>query len=190
MTGKSVDIITPMAPIYDDYSGTLSIILGVIGIILGIMTIVWDIIAISFSHTYATAIGYGLWSGVIFIVTGCFGIAAGQNNVHWRVITFMTLSIVSAICGCVTFCLGVVDSVTTNTGRFSMACQNSGVGSCVTKNGDTNGVQVTVAFTALLAAMGFLEGIVAIIGSTLGCKVACCGKNANAQVVQYNMQRA
>lgn len=190
MTGKGVDIVTPMAPIYDDYSGTLSIILGVIGIILGIMTVVWDIVAISFSNTYATGIGYGLWSGVIFIVTGCFGIAAGQNSVHWRVITFMSLSIVSAICGCVTFCLGVVDSVTTNTGRFSMACQHEG-NLCVYKNvPGSNGIQVTVAMTALLAAMGFLEGIVAIIGSTLGCKVACCGRNANAQVVQYNMQRA
>jgi len=176
-----------MALVYDDYGSKMSWVLGVFGMFIGLMTIAWDIVAICFSNVYATAIGYGLWSGVIFIITGGFGIAAAHNAVSWRVITFMTLSIASIICAAVTFSLGVVDSVTVSVPYYNLGCNNLGV-NCV-KPIYGNSVNVTIAMTALLAAMGGLMAIVSIWGACLGCRVACCGKAANAQVVQY-VQRA
>lgn len=187
MPVTSLDIAAPMALIYDDYSSKMSWVLGVFGIVLGLMTIAWDIVAICFSNVYATAIGYGLWSGLIFIITGGFGIAAAHNAVSWRVITFMSLSIASIICSAVTFSLGVVDAVTVGVPYYNLVCGNLGI-YCVKPIYDDAG-RVTIAMTALLAAMGGLESIVAIWGASLGCRVACCGRLANAQVVQY-VQRA
>jgi len=40
--------------------------------------------------------------------------------------------------------------------------------------------------TSLLAAMGGLEAIIAIAGASLGCRVACCGRSANAQIVDMH----
>jgi len=187
MPVTSLDIAAPMALVYDDYGSKMSWVLGVFGIFIGLMTIAWDIVAICFSNVYATAIGYGLWSGLIFIITGAFGIAAAHNAVSWRVITFMSLSIASIICATVTFSLGVVDSVTVAVPYYNLACGNLGV-YCV-KPIYSDAVRVTIAMTALLAGMGGLEAIIGIWGASLGCRVACCGKSANAQVVQY-VQRA
>jgi len=87
----------------------------------------------------------------------------------------------------VTFSLGVVDSVTVAVPYYNLACGNLGV-YCV-KPIYSDAVRVTIAMTALLAGMGGLEAIIGIWGASLGCRVACCGKSANAQVVQY-VQRA
>jgi len=187
MPVTSLDIAAPMMLVYDDYNSKASWLLGAVGILLGIMTIAWNIVAIAFSNVYATAIGYGLWSGVIFCVTGGFGIAAAHQAVNWRVITFMVMSIASIICAAVTFSLGVVDSVTVGVPYYNLACGNLG-NNCVKPIYD-DAVRVTIAMTALLAAMGGLMSFISIVGACLGCRVACCGKSANAQVVQY-VQRA
>jgi small-conductance mechanosensitive channel len=187
MPVTSLDIASPMALVYDDYNSKLSWVLGAAGILIGVMTVAWDIVAIAFSNVYATAIGYGLWSGVIFCITGGFGIAAAHSAVSWRVITFMVLSIASVICAAVTFCLGVVDSVTVSVPYFNLACNSLG-SNCVKPIYD-DAQRVTIAMTALLAAMGGIMSLIATCGACLGCRVACCGKSANAQIVQY-VQRA
>jgi hypothetical protein len=184
----SMDIASPMGLVYDDYSSGASYFLGALGIFLGIATVAWNIVAICYSNVYATAIGYGLWSGVIFVITGCFGIAAGKQNVSWRVITFMSLSLASIVCALVTMCLGIVDASTVSVGRINMACLGPG-NSMQCLSDRSNAQKITIAMTSLLAAMGGLMAMVGVAGSCLGCRVACCGKAANAQVLQF-VQRA
>jgi hypothetical protein len=142
------------ANIADGYRSGQSVVLGIILIIVGILAIIYDTVAICIGIIAGAAgDGQGISCGVFFIITGSFGMAARNKN-RCLIITFMVLSIISAIAAFGLFALSLRSAV-----------GNSGH--------DTAGV----ALASLLVTAAFVAKVISIRGSVICCRAVCCGSN-------------
>lgn len=146
---------------YELYNSHQSKIAGVMLIVVGALAIVLNGIGIGL-HEYGTLAGHGFWAGIMFILAGAFGLAAAKKN-RCVVITFLVMAVLSACTSSDMFTRSVVGA---RFGAYYRSNMHFEVG-------------IVSAFMAIVAVVA---AAMAIWGSVLGCKVACCGRSTTRTV--------
>lgn len=160
--------------IYKSYPGVASQILGAVQIALGALLILFNIIGIVIKAEHARS-GTGMWTGVFFIITGAFGIPAGRTKLQCHIVSFMVMSIISAV-------LAVPVLITYSVGAACDSKEDCYNDYWDYKSESQKGARVGMG--TMMALFGATELIVAIVSSGLCCGGMCCyGPSSQGEVV-------
>lgn len=118
-------------------------------------------------------LGAGIWTGIFFLITGGLGMLAAKNKTTGFITAFMIMSILSSIAA---LYLLVVESIAA---ASENDCHKVWIYSYCSGEGGK------VALHALMAFIGFVEGIVALISSGLTCRACCCAPLPQTGQVMY-----
>jgi hypothetical protein len=157
---------------YDSYASTPILILGCAQIFNGLASLGLGVANPLTCGLYGM-IGDGIWCGVLYIIAGVMGIVSSRRRSSCTVNTHLVLSVISAFCAIVEFCLNVVASTHDNHDDYAPVrlCYYYFVGSTTFMNNIN--VRGTIAVDALLCCFAGLELIVATIAAMLSCRVSC-----------------
>lgn len=184
--GGQTVIIQQTSPtiLYDRYQGSASIPLGIIMIICGVACIAIDIVLFILGLG-GLGSAYGIWgSGLMLVLAGSFAIGAAKKKTKCMVIACMVLCIITAV---VCFIAVIVYAIPAAGGGYITTVD------CYTLSSRSDReycervkdwAAVLTGLYAAIAALSLVGGVLAIVTSTLGCKVACCGAQPTPQTVQ------
>lgn len=165
----------------DAYLSRQSMGLGVTLIVVGVLAIIFNGVGFAVSDTLAV-VSHGFYCGGIFIITGSFGVAAATSKNKCVIITFMIMSIISAVFTVEMFIVGVVGAATnqcnTNNYGYSNCYSSYGyyyTGYCSAIYSYTPPCRsAAIAMEAVLASLAIVAAIASIWGSVICCKAVCC----------------
>ncbi|XP_074648111.1 uncharacterized protein LOC141903739 [Tubulanus polymorphus] len=132
-----------------------TLVLGVIQLLSGVAAIILATVAIA-SMAWGYFVGAGIWTGAFFISSGIVGIICSKRKDNCTIIAFLVLSIISSVVA-----LMLVG--------FSAA----GIVIDFLEQTHLKNSQVMVVHSLILV-IAFIQGICAIVSSTICCKTVCC----------------
>jgi len=161
----------PSGTIYTNYRSAQSMGLGITQIIIGVMCITFNGVALGYGAPLSY-VGHGIWGGIMFIITGAFGIPAAKVRSKCLVCAFMVLCIISASLCVPVFSLGIAGAVSWCDYYWTCYWYK----------------EIGTAMNSMLAVLAVAEAAVAIWGSVICCKVACCGNTPGNMMVPQPVQ--
>jgi hypothetical protein len=167
-TGHPVQMFTVSPPSnnYEKYLSKQSHGLGItqviVGVLYGLLNIIVTIII------PATITSMGMWgpATILFIISGAFGISASKLRTKCKIVTFMVLSIISAVVA-ILLLAGAIAG-------FVIAANST-----IAEHSDVFTFVISVNFVTTILTL--TEAVSCLWGSVLGCKVACCCKSNDYQ---------
>lgn len=169
----------------ENYAATQSLWLGSIQVGVGILCMLFQIVAIII-HAEVAVVGAGIWCGILFIISGVFGITASKYKTNCHIITFMVMSIISAVF--IVFLLAC-SSAGINYDRYTYRYYHYYSDYSDSRDSGRNG---KLAMNSLLLILSLVECVVAIWSSAICCAGLCCNSGPQGgvvygQAVQYQI---
>lgn len=166
------------------YLSRQSMGLGITLIVTGVLAVIFNGVGFAVSDSLA-AVSHGFYCGAMFIITGSFGAAAATSKNKCVIVTFMVLSIISAVLTINLLIVGIV-------GAAVNQCYHADYGySRCSSNNYYNNLEdcsyvayrppcqnAAVAMEAMQACLAVVAAIVSIWGSAICCKAVCCCSNS------------
>jgi len=170
-TGHPVQMFTVSPPPnnYERYLSKQSHGLGIAQVIVGVLYGVLNIVVtILLPPTIVVLASIGIWGPamILFIISGAFGISASKLRTKCKIVTFMILSIISAVVAIVLL-IGAI---------FAL-----GVAVNRTIDPENDVYKFVISVNTLTIILTLAEAVSCLWGSVLGCKVACCCKSNGYQ---------
>lgn len=150
-------------------------VLGIVQVINGLLLILFNIVGIILvGSQFTMSVAPGIWMGIFVIVCGVFGILCKIKKSKGYIITYMILSILTAVL--MWFLIGIA-----NTGVILDIRLRSYHRYYYGEAG--------LAFNVLLSIFGVFEMVFAIVASAFGCGATCCDSQSTQYIpVQMNKQ--
>lgn len=155
---------------FERYPSKAAVIFGAIQVSAGCASFILGIANAVTCASYGV-LGFGLWCGVLFIIAGSFGIFSSKRKTTCMIVTHMVLSVISAVASSVQLSLAVAAAAWDVYDLDYFGCYYF-VGPY--RPGSRVDPAGAVATSSLLAVCAIVEGVVAILGSAISCKVVCC----------------
>jgi len=161
---------------YQHYNTKAARILGILQIVLGILIIISQIVV-----TAVEGDGYqgfvGFWASVFFILAGIFGVLSAKYRSRCTVIVTMILSIIAAVFSTGAMSQGAVGAAISSEPSYK-CYQNYDSYDNDYETGCsyywTSEDRLAIAFHIIMAVLGLIEGIVAIVAAAYCCHGCCC----------------
>ncbi|KAI8501352.1 hypothetical protein Bbelb_206230 [Branchiostoma belcheri] len=168
------------------------VVCGGLAIVLGVVIIVL--------RTLSSYIGYPIWTGALFLSTGIVGIFAAVRKTNCMIITFMILSIVSAVFTVVVLWIAAGDVSFDSYACWDWAwgCPNkTDLPTALLPTTPPNESAARVAMDSLLIILALLEAGLSIASSVMACcavcpcckgdSTDCCGQSYQPPAVAYQV---